>query len=344
MVEKNLKHFRKNMILENGNSFIPKRAIYYLTLRCNLHCSMCFQNKHNRNEEELSLNEMKKIFESMELSSIHLVGGEIFVRKDIYDIIQYFNTRIENIVLQTNGTLINKRGIAIINSLPNIKEIWISIDGLEKTHELIRGKGTFSKCIEVINGLCSTKNVVINTVVMKENIDELVDMYDYFQKLGVHRIVFQFQMVYSKSNMENTIKKLERLGIKGGMYDDCVRENVNLKYMKKLPMIIDELKGREKNTKINFYPEYFQKNIDAYIEGNILEDKDVFCSDIINSVLKVNPSGKMLVCEALKCKFYDLREISLHEQWNSDEVRKLRKKLTENNLVELCSRCCCLDS
>lgn len=343
MNEERIKKYKKNMILKDGSAFFPKRAVFYPTLRCNLHCKMCFQNKHDRNVDELSLDEIKNLFTDTGLDSLHLVGGEIFIRKDIYEILEYFNSVIPTVTLQTNATLIKSEGIDRLKELSNIKELWISIDGCQETHENIRGKGTFSKSLEVIKKLKDYKKIIINTVIMEENIHELVPLYDFFNGLGIDRMVFQFQMIYSKEKQKNTQEKLQSQGISSNMCDDCVVDKLDMSFMEELKPVIEELRRREGQTTIEFFPAIFEKNVDEYINGTVLKDKQIVCRDIVNSVLKVNTKGKLILCEALNCEFDSLLNLSLNEQWNSEPVKKLRKTLITSNLVDMCSRCCCLD-
>ena len=343
MNEDRIKKYRKNMILSDGSAFLPKRAVFYPTLRCNLHCKMCFQNKHDRNIEELSIDQIEKIFSGMKLSSLHLVGGEIFVRKDIYSILEYFNSIIPNITLQTNGTLIKQDGIEKLKGFDNIKALWISVDGCKETHDSIRGNGSFDKALDVINKLKDYKKIIINTVIMKENINQLVELYEYFNRLGVDKIVFQFQMIYSRKKQKNTQEKLQEQGIASDMCDDCVVDNLDMAYMEYLKPAIQELRKKEDRTKIEFFPALFEENVDEYITGTVLEGKRVVCSDIIESVLKINTKGNLILCEALSCEFDNLLDVPFEEQWNCDKVKRLRKALIKNNLVDMCSRCCCLD-
>lgn len=338
-----MERIKQNMILKDGTALNPSRAVFYPTLRCNLNCKMCFQRRHNRNLKELTLDEIRNIFDNINLSKILLVGGEIFIRKDIIQILEYFNSTVDNVAIQTNGTLIGDYEIERLLEMDNVNELWISIDGLENTHDKIRGKDVFRNVLNVIRRLKHKKKIIINTVMMSENIDELIELYNFFNNECIHEVTYQFQMMYSKDQYINTQKMLIEKGIDADMYDDCVENEIRLGRLNELELVIDKIKNNEKSTKISFYPKIFEEDISTYINGTIFNQNKIICKDIIDSVLKVNPQGELIICEALKCSMGSLKEKNIDELWNCNEVKKLRTNLCNNNLVDLCSRCCCID-
>ncbi len=330
-------------MLKDGSSLNPTRAVFYPTYRCNLHCRMCYQNNHNRFVAELSLEDIKKIFTGSGIKQIHLVGGEIFVRKDIYDILRFFDSTLDYITIQTNGTLISAEDVGVINKMDSIKEMWFSLDGLRDSHDLIRGRGTFDKTTKALQRFIGYKQVVINSVIMKSNIDDMTKLYELADSMGVNKIVFQFEMKYDKEALKRTSAKLETMEIAGSMNDDCVREEHDFEYIGRLKKIIEELRNKENNTKISFLPEVFENNLDAYINGTIFEEKCIACRDILNAVVKIDPEGQLMICEALQTNFDSVLDKSIECQWNDEKVRAIRQKLISNNLVDLCSRCCCIE-
>ena len=113
--------------------------------------------------------------------------------------------------------------------------------------------------------------------------------------------------------------------------------------MGELKRIIEELRRKENKTEIHFLPEIFEIDLDAYVEGTIFNEKCVTCRDILNSVVKIDPEGRLMICEALHTNLDSVLDKSIECQWNDEKVRAIRKKLIGNNLVDLCSRCCCLE-
>ena len=78
------------------NGFLKKAPVQvtlFVTSRCNIRCKMCFywEPVENKSTHEISLDEIEKISKSMPNFFWLLVGGgEIFVRKDLPEIIKIF--------------------------------------------------------------------------------------------------------------------------------------------------------------------------------------------------------------------------------------------------------------
>ena len=64
--------------------------------------------------------------------------------------------------------------------------IYVSLDGLEKTHDTIRGvSGCFKKAIQGITAASKKVPVIINTTIMAENIHEIEDLVKLAKELDV---------------------------------------------------------------------------------------------------------------------------------------------------------------
>jgi MoaA/NifB/PqqE/SkfB family radical SAM enzyme len=64
--------------------------------------------------------------------------------------------------------------------------IYVSIDGMEKTHDTIRGvNGCFRKAVRGVTASESKVSVTINTTMMAENIHEIEDLVKLAKELGV---------------------------------------------------------------------------------------------------------------------------------------------------------------
>ena len=134
---------------------------------------------------ELSINRIKTIlteFEEMQGLRVLITGGEPLLHsrfKEINEILPQFFIRK---ILFTNGLLLNKK---VLKNL-NVDEIQISIDGLEKAHESLRGKGTFKKALEAVKSAIDTGfEVSISTMVHPLNLGDFDDMEALFKGLGI---------------------------------------------------------------------------------------------------------------------------------------------------------------
>lgn len=106
-----------------------------VTYRCNAHCNMCDCFKHpTKPEEEITLDVIRKL---PEMAFTNITGGEPFIRRDIPDIVRELYKKSDRIVISTNGYFTD-RIISLCREFPKVG-IRISIEGLQKTNDSIRG-------------------------------------------------------------------------------------------------------------------------------------------------------------------------------------------------------------
>jgi len=135
----------------------PSFITFFVTWRCNCKCIMCDIWKKEKGCE-LNLDEIKQIFSQLKcIDTIRISGGEPFLRKDLAEIINIIDTKVNPKIIHitSNGLLTN----SIIKTLQNIKPIKkihlkISIDGIGKEHDKIRGiPEVYDKAINTVEKL-----------------------------------------------------------------------------------------------------------------------------------------------------------------------------------------------
>jgi radical SAM family uncharacterized protein len=147
-----------------------------LTYNCNLRCKMCpFWTRSSKDsciEREKAI--LRQIYDSG-VCAIAFEGGEPLLRKDLVEILAFSRSLPLHTSLITNGTLLESR---IDEIAPHINgAIYVSLDGLEKTHDAIRGvSGCFRKAVRGIMASREKVSVTINTTIMAENIHEIEDL------------------------------------------------------------------------------------------------------------------------------------------------------------------------
>lgn len=165
----------------------PDPSLRYLELqiteRCNLRCRHCYIKEHR--PIDLSFESIKRVlkeFEELQGLRVLISGGEPLMHPDFERINEILPEFFLRKVLFTNGMLLSRD---LLKSL-NLEEIQISMDGLQKGHEALRGKGTFKKAMRAIElALEEEFDVSIATMVHTENIDEFDEMEKLFKSLGI---------------------------------------------------------------------------------------------------------------------------------------------------------------
>jgi len=159
----------------------PQHIDISLTGKCNLKCKYCFYSNEMVGRADLPTEEWLRFFKelkSLGVRSVTLSGGEIFVRKDVWELIDaIIDARLKFSIL-TNGTLIDENTIAKFaenNRRRRLSSIQISIDGsCAEVHDKSRGKGSFDKAIRALcllkkDGYPITSRITIN----RHNVDNL---------------------------------------------------------------------------------------------------------------------------------------------------------------------------
>jgi radical SAM family uncharacterized protein len=164
---------------------VPLFCGHKLTYNCNLRCKMCPFWK--RSGEDLSLERekgiLKRIYDSG-ACGIAFEGGEPLLRNDLVEILAFARSLPLHTSLITNGTLLESRIEEIAPYINGV--IYVPLDGLEKTHDTIRGvSGCYRKAIQGITASKQKVHVTINTTIMAENANEIEDMVKLAKELNV---------------------------------------------------------------------------------------------------------------------------------------------------------------
>lgn len=197
-----LKQIRKdNMeeIYEYRKYLYEHPQLYHLflevTSRCNARCEHCGSRcDANTQGNEVSAEALKKtlkeVAEHYDASNIllNVTGGEPFLRKDLFEIMDYAVSLGFKWGVTSNGILINEKMVEKIVA-SKMSTISISIDGLRETHESFRKvPGSWDRIIHGIKLLLnepSIQCVQVTTVANKKNMHELEELYKIVQELGV---------------------------------------------------------------------------------------------------------------------------------------------------------------
>ena len=106
------------------------------------------------------------------------------LRKDLAKILAFSRSLPLHTSLITNGTLLESKIDEISPYINGV--VYVSLDGLEKTHDAIRGVGgCFRKAVRGISATKEKVAVTINTTIMAENIDEIESMVRLAKELGI---------------------------------------------------------------------------------------------------------------------------------------------------------------
>jgi radical SAM protein with 4Fe4S-binding SPASM domain len=174
---------------------------WHVTERCNLKCRHCYQNEvlpemtFTQICDGISnicnaIESWKKEYNIDISPVIHFTGGEPLIRRDIFQIIRHAQSSGLSVSLMSNGTLITDE-IARQLKENGIKDIQISLDGLEEVHDSIRGKGSFQRTVRGIEKLIkSGVDTNINLTLSRLNSHQLPGMIKLAEDIGISAVSF----------------------------------------------------------------------------------------------------------------------------------------------------------
>lgn len=159
----------------------PESFDISVTRKCNLHCKYCFYDDDMKNRKDLPLEEWLLFFNELgklAVQSITLSGGELFVRKDIWKMIDSIIENKMRYSILSNGTLIDERTIENFQTgkrFKRLNSIQVSIDGsCAEIHDKSRDRGSFEKAIKGLK-LLKENNfpVTVRTTIDRYNVNDL---------------------------------------------------------------------------------------------------------------------------------------------------------------------------
>jgi SynChlorMet cassette radical SAM/SPASM protein ScmE len=164
-----------------GISSAPRELDICLTGKCNLKCRYCFYAESMEKAQDLPTADWLALFReagSIGVQKVCLSGGEVFVRKDLFAIIDSVIENRMRYKILSNGTLIDEKTISEFSKgkrRPRLDSIQISIDGSKaEIHDKSRPPESFDRAITALrllksNGFPVTVRVTIN----RHNVDDL---------------------------------------------------------------------------------------------------------------------------------------------------------------------------
>jgi MoaA/NifB/PqqE/SkfB family radical SAM enzyme len=320
------------------------------TIRCNLACKMCYQGNFREDEtgvREITLDEIIAAYERTNATEVKLVGSEIFMRKDIYDLLDYLWKRRIPTSLMTNGTLLHAEGIERLRRYDNIEWIGFSIDGSEQVHNAIRRRPyAYARTVKAIRDVMPHFQVAINAVILKDNLHDLASLLHLGKQLGVPFIHYIFEEAYSQQDIDLTQRILRHeMGWEPHDYEICTNIRDGFEYsFQELETAIEELKreGQRIGVYPVFSPDVWSRKLREYYDGTATEKLHLVCTKLVSTIpcFRLDHLGNVHHCGVIRRPFGNLLEQSPEEIWNSDEYRHYRRVLMDKRLLPICKRCC----
>ncbi|UCH56872.1 MAG: radical SAM protein [Candidatus Bathyarchaeota archaeon] len=319
--------FEEIQVPERSRTRPKMIANFAVTYRCDSHCRTCnIWRIEGPERDELTLEEVRGLYESnreflSDVGYIQITGGEPFLRPDLPEIVSVIHETLPRCVLgaPTNGMepdRIERATETIIECLGGQGfGVVVSIDGLERTHDTIRGvDGSFRKAVETLRRLTALVDrypglrVVVGMTLTSENYDELLEVFLLARKYGAR---FSFRPInYSDIYYRNARDELSMREAAGEL----------LPAIQRLGRAVVERYGISAAAPTLCY---YQGAID-YIRNPL--KRWLRCSAATDSMF-LDPYGNVYPCIFMDEKMGNIREAPMGKIWGSKEASVARLRI-----------------
>ena len=293
-------------------------SVWELTLKCNLSCSHCGSVAGSARSNELSTEEALSLCEQLadlNCEYVALMGGELFLRKDWYEVATCIKDLGMHLSIVSNGFVLDKH----IKELKELKPavVGISIDGLRKTHDSIRGlNGSYNKAINAINLLRRSKiQTTVITTISKLNFDDLTGLKELFHNKGIN---WQLQIATPFGNFKKEYVLTYEEFYAVGLFIASLRSKYRFENM---PVVGAHCMG------------YHSKNIPNFSWSGCTAGR---------STMGITSNGGIVGCLAMgNERFFEgnVREQSLRSIWNDKRNFSYNRQFTTKELGAFCKNC-----
>lgn len=312
---------------------------WHVTAKCEYGCQHCYMHDsptyENEIANELSIEDCLKVIDDFSNmlnaynvpGRINFTGGDPLFKEGIFDLVNYAAKKGITIGVLGNSDKIDYKMAKRLKAA-GIYRYQISLDGLEETHDSLRGKkGAFRDALRALRIL---RNGGISTVVMftlsKANANDLIEVIRFVAKERVS--IFDFA-------------RLAPIGTGSDMSDQILSP---LEYKKLLLDVFEEYR----RLKEAGYSTYFGRKDHLwkllYSELGLFRfPKDLNSSDLIYSgcgiginLLVLLADGTVLPCRRLPIPIGNVQKKSLRDIFiYSNKLNEIRSV----NLLEKCRNC-----
>ncbi|MFO0565756.1 MAG: radical SAM protein [Polyangiaceae bacterium] len=312
----------------------PERVFWWWEQICNLSCNHCDigqRTESYRLKSALSLGQKREVIEKLSAwlgsgYSLSLIAGEPFLHKDIFDVLLTAHEHGAVTSLTTNGTLLatQTRARHVVES--GLSFMAVSIDSMEpEFHDRTRGKpGTWAQAMKAIRYVreareaLGVKNPVVylNSIVMRDNYDELLRLSDWCKAEGIEG--HTFQPIATKEFFKGKEDQGDHWFLTSDLWPDP----------KRTLELVDELERRKhagypiQNSEADFasWRTYFRDPTEFA--------RSASCEGELKSLL-VTETGHVKMCPSTRENFGSILEDDLDRMWSSPAAGRARAHVYE---------------
>lgn len=322
----------------------PLQISWAITGLCNSKCVFCEAHEQLNRNKDIPTNRVFSLIDEIHdvgIDSLLLVGGEPFLRKDIFSILEHIGNKKLKVQIITNALLIpNLKSEDIDVIKRNVSKISFSLDSTDaEQYDIIRGiPGAFDKVSESLKLLAgSAPKLNLTAVVYAGNACEIPKLVGLGSELGMSFVHFQF--ISPATIFENTEVKKDKLQLlpkndsEISLIEKYIYEGIEVSKKYRIETNLKHLKL--------FARPYFESHVEDMKKKEFFMDKEVKhhrCLSVFTNNF-IDYDGSFKLCPFLP-PLGNVREDGLKNLLSKG--RKLKYQFKRGNIpLKFCRNCFC---
>jgi MoaA/NifB/PqqE/SkfB family radical SAM enzyme len=191
-------------------TYDPPCLVLFITTRCNLSCSMCafrspMWSKSILEIDDMTMSIFKQIIDRFRRAiRLELTGGEPFLHRNIFEMIDYAHERSMEVKISTNGIVIHDMLDKVTHSTISVLNISLNACNNDEFFQVHGGsRQTYTALLQDISKLVKKRNrynknlrITISYVCTKENYKSIPKMVQLAEALEVDEVDFRNLIPY----------------------------------------------------------------------------------------------------------------------------------------------------
>jgi MoaA/NifB/PqqE/SkfB family radical SAM enzyme len=337
--------------------FAPEFIVLGVNNVCNLHCKMCdvgtqnletnfAQNLLGSHPLSMPIELFEKIIDQTAGSYPNAKIGYAFTEPLVYphlkESLLYAKQKGLKTTITTNALNLKRKADDLVEG--GLSELYISLDGLEETHNYIRGnKRSFQKAIEGIEYISKLKNapeISVFCVITEWNYSELFEFVSYFDKLPIKHLGFMHQN-FITTEVANGHNQLYGNTYRA-THSNIQETDFSKIDLQKLQEQIKKIEGGAFHFKPTFSPNISDlETLEKYYHQPLIKLGKT-CNDVFTNLM-IKTDGTVIPAHG-RCynsTMGNLYNNTLEEIWNGSLYGDFRKTIVKaGGQLPACSRCC----
>lgn len=312
----------------------PQYAVWEITLRCDLACRHCGSRAGRARPDELSTEEALDLVRQMAdlgVEEVTVIGGEAYLREDFPEIVAEIRKMGMRSTMTTGGRSLS-RDMARIAKQAGLESASVSVDGLEATHDALRGvRGSFAAAFAAIENLHAAGiGVAANTQIGRTSLREIPAVFELLAKAKIHSWQVQLTVAMGRAVDE----------------PDLLLEPYQM--LEVMPMLA-RIKRRAVEAGVKVWPGnnigYFGP-YESLLRGTLPRGHLASCG-AGRSTMGIEANGDIKGCPSLPTADYvggNIRENNLRDIWERAKPLQFTRDRTAKDMWGYCGGCYYVDT